>query len=149
MKRSIYLFIAMALLLTLLPAVATAAPPKPPFVSVGRWTLPVSSLPVLAKLSAWDINWKVPRGASIELGYVFCQGDKCKTVVEAEHRITRDDKYPQHLDLEGTTEYNLRAPDPGEECELHQFVIARAKDGESLAGSLTYHYDICIGAPQP
>ncbi len=143
MKRSSYLLIAMALLLTLLPAVATAAPPKPPFVTVRDWTLPVDpdTLPVGAWLSAWDISWRVPRAATVELGYRSCTGGICIDVVDSKvYRVTKDDKYPQNLDLEGTFPHLLAAGN----CTLQQFVRIRDSKEAVLVTAWSQEDGICI-----
>ena len=142
MKTRFSLLIVMVLLLGLLPAVAAAAPPKPPFVSVRDWTLPVvlqEPWPV-GELSAWDISWKVPRAGTVELGYVYCKEGLCTSVVEATYRITKDDKYPQDLDLAGKPYYMFT---PGD-CSLQQFVQILDRTGAVLAEALSVEQDVCI-----
>lgn len=140
MKKRFYLLIAMVLLLGLLPATAAAAPPKPPYVSVRLWTFPPETLPGIAKLSAWDINWRVPKAATIELGYVQCVGGLCETVVEVTYTISRAVKYPQLLDLAGKLYHRLETGN----CTSHQFVNIRDREGNILAATQSQECDVCI-----
>ena len=140
MKTRFYLLIAMVLLLLLLPAAAAAAPPRPPYVSVRDWTLPADQLPAIAKLSAWDVNWRVPRAATLEIGYVHCVDGLCQNVVEGTYRITKDDKYPQLLDLAGKDFHQLVAGN----CTLQQFVNIRDKGGSLVVRALSTECNICL-----
>ena len=141
MKTRFYLLIAMVLLLLLLPAAAAAAPPRPPFISVRLWTLPADELPAIAQLSAWDINWRVPRAATVEIGYVYCEDGLCQTVVEGTYRITKDDKYPQQLDLAGKMYHQLVADNA---CTLKQFVKIRDKAGALVVAAHSLECNICL-----
>ena len=142
MKTRFYLLVLTVLLLGLLPATSVAAPPKPPYISVGDWTLPVDPevLPIGAFLYAADIRWRVPRAATLELGYVYCAGGLCDTVVEVTHRVTKDDKYPQNLTLVSTTGHWLVAGN----CTLQQFVNVRDRSGELLASALSIVDRVCM-----
>ena len=142
MKTRFSLLIVMVLLLLVLPAAATAAPPKPPFVTVRDWTLPVVDLdpPPIGQLSAWDISWKVPKAATVELGYVYCKEGLCTSVVEATYRITKDDKYPQNLDLAGKPYYMFT---PGL-CSLQQFIQILDRTGAVVADSQSVEQGVCI-----
>ena len=142
MKTRFYLLIAMVLLLLVLPAVAVAAPPRPPFVTVRDWTLPVMDLdpPPIGQLSAWDIDWKVPRAASVELGYQYCVEGVCTWVVEATYRITKDDKYPQNLELAGKPYYMFTAGN----CSLQQFIQIRDRTGMAVLGISSVPQNVCI-----
>ena len=140
MKKRFYLLIAMVLLLGLLPAAAAAAPPKPPYVSARLWSLPPGTLPVGALLSAWDINWRVPRAATIELGYVLCKEGLCETFIEVTRPVTRADRYPQQLDLEGKIWHLLEAGN----CTSHQFINIRDRRDNILATAQSQECDVCI-----
>lgn len=143
MKSKVYLLIAMVLLLGLLPAVALAAPPKPPYVSVGDWTVPVDlgdPAPV-GKLSAWDIDWRVPNAARVELGYTYRNEDGITvTVVEVSLPVTKDDKYPQNLNLAGKSYYVFTAGN----CTLQQFVQIVGRTGEAVAVAESVEQAVCI-----
>jgi hypothetical protein len=147
MKRRFYLLIAMVLLLLVLPAVAFAAQPKPPYVSVRDWTLPVMDLdpPPIAQLSAWGINWKVRRAAAVELGYVYCEEGVCTWVVEVTYRITKDDKYPQNLDLAGKPYYMFTAGN----CSLQQFIQIRDRTGMAVLSTSSVSQNVCITEVSP
>ena len=141
MKTRFYLLVLMVLLLGLLPATSAAAPPRPPFVTVDDWTLPVDQkLPIGVFLYAADIRWRVPRAATVELGYVYCAGGLCDTVVEATHTITKDDKYPQNLRLKSWDGHWLVAGN----CTLQQFVNVRDKSGELLASAWSVQQRVCM-----
>ena len=143
MKTRFSLLIVMALLLGLLPAVAVAAPPKPPYVGARDWTLPVDPdiLPVGAWLSAWDVSWRVPKAATLALGYKSCKGGICQEVVDSKvYRVTKDDRYPQNLDLEGTFPHQLEAGN----CTLQQFVRVWDAQGAVLATAWSQQDSICI-----
>ncbi len=146
MKARIYPSIAMVLLLGLIPAVATAAPPKPPFLTVLDWSLPVDPayLPLGAWLSAWDINWKVPKAVSIELGYTTCD-PHCHEVNEVTYRIAADDKYPQNLDLKAETTHVL---DVGN-CSTWQYVRVLDRHGVLLMDTRSPEDRVCIDPPHP
>ncbi len=143
MKNKFYLLMAMVLLLGLLPVVAVAAPPRPPYVSVRDWTLPVNPdiLPVGAWLSAWDIDWRVPKAATVVLGYRSCKGGLCVDVVDSKvYRVTKDDRYPQNLDLKSTLPHILEAGN----CTLQQFVRIRDANEAILVTAWSEEQGICI-----
>ncbi len=128
------------LLLALLPAAApAAAQPWRSSISVGDWTFLAEDLPDVAHLYAWDISWRIPRAAIIELGYVLC-ADDCQRVVEVTYRISGFNKYPQLLDLAGETIHQLV---PGA-CESSQFINIRDREGNFLVGALSPMRYICI-----
>jgi hypothetical protein len=130
------------LLLGLLPATSAAAPPKAPFVMVRDWTLPVDpkNLPIGAFLSAWDVSWRAPRAATVELGYVYCVGGRCSIAVEATHTVTKDDKYPQNLRLTAWEGHWLVAGN----CTLQQFVHVRDRSGQVVADAWSLQDRICM-----
>jgi hypothetical protein len=143
MKKRFPLLIAMVLLLGLLPAVALAAPPKPPYVSVGDWTLPVElgDPAPIAQLSAWNIDWRVPNAARVELGYTYRNEDGITVeVVEVSLPVTKDDRYPQNLDLAGKSYYMFAAGD----CTLRQFVQIVGRTGEVVAVAESVAQEVCI-----
>lgn len=144
MKNKVYLLMAMVLLVGLLPAAAIAAPPKPPFVTVRLWTLPVDPYgSFYARLSAWDIDWRVPKAATIELGYKHCDGI-CETVVEVTYTVMKDDKYPQNLDLAGKPYHDFG---PGN-CTLQQFIHVRDKSGAVLTSAWSVEQNVCLDPPE-
>lgn len=142
MKRKLYLLMVMVLLLGLLPATALAAAPRPPFVTVEDWTLPIDRvwLPIGVFLRAWDVNWRVSRAATVELGYVYCEKGLCDTVVEVTYLVTKDDKYPQELRL--TAKYGHWLV-PGN-CTLQQFVNVRDRSGKVVASAWTPEDHVCM-----
>ena len=141
MRNRSGLLVAMVVLLVLLPAVGATAAPRVPYLSVGDWTLPipVEDLPVTTKLAAWDINWRAPKAAILELGYVICAAE-CQRVVEVTYELSAADRYPQHLHLQGETRHLISAGG----CYSHQFINIRDREGAFMVGTVSPLGYVCI-----
>jgi hypothetical protein len=140
MQKRFTLSMAIVLLLGLIPATAAAALPRTPYVGAGAWTLTREELPDTARLSAWDINWRVTQPAIIELGYLQFRAGGSERVVEVTIAVNQSEKYPQHLHLAGETRHRLV---PGD-CESMQLLTLRERDGTIRVIAPSPVTNICI-----
>jgi hypothetical protein len=144
MKKRFYLLLVIVIMLAVLPAPTTAAPPtaRQSFLTVGSWNLDDGLSATFIKFAAYEINWQVTKAASLEFGFVYCEGDVCVETVDVTLKLSpKTYPYPQDLDLAAK---DYRYITPSADCSIEQFVRILDSAGVVKKETTNGPYEYCI-----